>query len=150
MYFDQSALAPGEGIYFNYPLFDFRLYVTSSQFPLMLHDPFPANYPFPSPPSATAFQRDLRTGYMQHWNWSIQQSLGNSRILEVGYVGSKGTQLVSARDINQPAPSDAAFALRPNPRFEDINIIESRASSNYHSLQTRFQQRFSKRRKSVV
>ena len=33
---------------------------------------------------------------------------------------------------------------RPNPRFDDINLLESRANSNYHSLQTRFQQRLSK------
>ncbi|MCC6589968.1 MAG: TonB-dependent receptor [Bryobacterales bacterium] len=144
VYYDQSALAPGEGLYFNPPLFDFRLYVSSAQFPLMLQDPFPANYPFPSPPSATAFQRDLKTAYMQHWNWNIQQSLGNGRVVEMGYVGSKGTHLVSARDINQPGPSVTQFPLRPNPRFDDVNIIESRASSNYHSLQTRFQQRFSR------
>jgi hypothetical protein len=141
VYFDQSALAPGEGLYFNPPYFDFRLFVASAQFPLLLHDPFPANYPFPSPPSATAFDANLRTPYMQHWNLNIQQALGRSRVFEIGYAGSKGTKLISARDINQPAPSVTPFPLRPNPRFEDVNIIESRASSNYHSLQTRFQQR---------
>lgn len=150
VYYDQSPLAPGEGLYFNPPLFDFRLYVTSAQFPLTLQNPFPANYPFPSPPSATAFQRDLKTAYMQHWNWNIQQSLGNGRLVEVGYVGSKGTHLVSARDVNQPAPSVTQFPLRPNPRFDDVNIIESRASSNYHSLQTRFQQRFSRGLSALV
>jgi hypothetical protein len=144
VYYDQSALAPGEGLYFSPPYFDLRLFVTSATFPLLLHDPFPANYPFPSPPSALAFQRDLRTPYMQHWNFNVQQALGRSRVLEISYVGSKGTKLLSARDINQPRPSTAAFYLRPNPRFEDITMLESRGSSVYHSLQTRFQQRFSR------
>jgi hypothetical protein len=143
LYYDQSALAPGEGLYFSPPYFDLRLFVTSATFPLLLHDPFPANYPFPSPPSALAFQRDLRTPYMQHWNFNVQQALGRTRVLEVGYVGSNGTKLLSARDINQPRPSAAPFYLRPNLRFEDITVLESRGSSNYHSLQTRFQQRFS-------
>jgi hypothetical protein len=143
-YYDQSPLAPGEGLYFNAPYYDFRLYVTSAQFPLFLHDPFPANYPFPSPASALAFQRDLRTGYMQQWNFTVQRQLGPARVIEAGYVGSKGTKLISARDINQAPPSAAQFSPRPNPLFGDVNIMESRASSNYHSLQTRFQQRFAR------
>ena len=69
-------------------------------------------------------------------------------VLEVGYVGSKGTKLLTARDINQPRPSvlppGLPFVPRPNPRFDDIDLLESRANSNYHSLQARFQQRFSR------
>jgi hypothetical protein len=85
---------------------------------------------------------------MQHWNANVQQSLGSSRILEIAYVGSKGTKLLTARDINQPQPSVLPPGLpvvpRPDPRFDDIDIIESRANSSYHSLQARFQQRFSR------
>ncbi|MEP7364005.1 MAG: TonB-dependent receptor [Acidobacteriota bacterium] len=142
-YYDQNPLAPGEGLYFNAPYYDFRLYVTSAQFPLFLHDPYPANYPFPSPPSSLSFQRDLRTGYLQHWNFGIQHQLGSNRVAEVAYAGSKGTKLLSARDINQPDPSPTDIPFRPNFLFSDINQLESRANSNYHSLQTRFQQRLS-------
>lgn len=143
LYFDQSALAPGEGLYFSAPYYDFRLFVFDARFPLLLHDPFPANYPIPIPNSATAFQRDLRSPYVQHFNFNIQRSLGSSRALEVGYVGSKGTKLLSARDLNQPGPSAAQFNPRPNPAFGDVTVLESRANSNYHSLQTRLQQRLS-------
>lgn len=143
-YYDQNPLAPGEGLYFNAPYYDFRLYVTSAQFPLFLQDPYPANYPFPSPPSSLAFQRDLRTGYLQHWSFGIQHQLGAGRVVEVAYAGSKGTKLLSARDINQPDPSPADVPLRPNFLFSDINQLESRANSNYHSLQTRFQQSMSR------
>jgi hypothetical protein len=139
-YFDQSSLAPSEGLYFNAPYFDFRFYLTSSQFPLTLYDPFPANYPFPTPPSGFAFQRDLRTPYLQHWSLHLQQELGTGRVVEAGYVGSKGTKLYGARDINQPLPSAAQFNPRPNLRFDDITKLESRADSNYHSLQGSFRQ----------
>ena len=142
-YYDQNPLAPGEGLYFNTPYYDFRLYVTSAQFPLFLHDPYPANYPFPSPPSSLSFQRDLRTGYLQHWNFGIQHQLGSNRVVEAAYAGSAGTKLLSARDINQPDPSPTDIPFRPNFLFSDINQLESRANSNYHSLQTRFQQRLS-------
>ena len=84
---------------------------------------------------------------MQHWNLNVQQQLGRNRVLEVAYVGSKGTKLLTARDINQPQPSvlppGLPFVPRPVPQFDDINMIESRANSNYHSLQARFQQRLS-------
>jgi hypothetical protein len=144
IYYDQSALAPSEGLYFSAPYYDFRTFVALQQFPLMLNDPFPSNYPFPVPGSALAIQRDLRTPYLQQWNFNIQRGLGSGRVLELTYAGTKGTKLVAARDINQPRPSTAAQNLRPNPRFDDISILESRANSIYHSLQARFQQRFSK------
>lgn len=144
VYYDQSALAPGEGLYFNPPYYNFQLFFASEFFPLLLHDPFPRNFPIPVPNSALAFQRDLRTPYMQHWNFNVQRQLGAGRVLEAGYVGSSGSKLISARDINQPGPSAAPFNPRPHRAFDDINILESRASSSYHSLQTRFQQRFAK------
>lgn len=145
VYYDQSALAPGEALYFNRPYFDFNLFFSLPGLPLTVNNPFPAFFPFALPDSALAIQRDLRTAYMQHWSTSVQQQLGRSRVLEVAYVGSKGTKLLSARDINQPQPSvlplGLPFVPRPNPFFDDITQIESRANSRYDSLQVRFQQR---------
>jgi hypothetical protein len=142
VYYDQSALASSEGLYFNSPFFDFNLFFPLPGLPLTLNDPFPAFFPFVLPDTALAFQRDLRTPYVQHWNLSIQQELGNNRILEVAYVGSKGTKLITARDINQPRPSPAPINPRPVLQFDDINLIESRANSSYNSLQVKLQQRF--------
>ncbi len=144
VYYDQSPLAPGEALYFNSPYFDFNLFFPLPGLPLTLDNPFPSFFPFPLPDSALAIQRDLRTAYMQHWNLNVQRQLGQSRVLEVAYVGSKGTKLLSARDINQGVPNATGFVFRPVPQFDDINILESRANSNYHSLQTRFQQRLSR------
>ena len=144
VYYDQPALAPGEGLYFNAPFFDFNLYFPLEGLPLTVNDPFPSNFPVPLPDTALAFQRNLRTAYMQHWNVNLQQQLGQSRLLEIGYAGSKGTKLLTARDINQPRPSTLPFVLRPVQQFDDINLIESRGNSNYHSLQVRLQQRLTR------
>lgn len=147
IYYDTSPLAPGEALYFNRPYFDFNLFFPLQGLPLTLSDPFPAFFPFALPDSAQAIQRDLRTPYMQHWNLSVQRQLGRKRVLEVSYVGSKGTKLLTARDINQPRPSvlppGLPFVPRPVPQFDEINLIESRANSNYRSLQARLQQRLS-------
>ncbi|HKY29119.1 MAG TPA: TonB-dependent receptor [Pyrinomonadaceae bacterium] len=148
IYYDTSPLAPGEALYFNRPFFDFNLFFSVPPLLLLtLSDPFPAFFPIPLPDSAQAVQRDLRTPYMQHWNLNVQQGLGNNCVVELAYVGSKGTKLLTARDLNQPPPSvlppGLPFVPRPDPQFDEINTIESRASSNYHSFQARVQQRLS-------
>jgi len=147
VYYDQSSLAPGEALYFNSPFFDNNIFFSLPGLPLTLSNPFPSFFPFPLPDSALAIQRDLRTAYMQHWNLNVQRELPGNSILEIAYVGSKGTKLLTARDINQPQPSalppGLPFVPRPNPQFDDIDLLESRANSNYHSLQARFQQRLS-------
>ncbi len=142
VYFDQSALAPGEGLYFNAPYFNFRLFFTLPGLPpVTLSDPFPRDFPFPIPQSALAFQRDLRTPYMQHFSVGVQRQIGKQRVAEIAYVGSKGTKLLTARDINQPFASPATPNPRPVPAFDDIDLLQSSASSSYHSLQARLEQR---------
>ena len=147
VYYDQSPLAPGEALYFNSPFFDNNIFFSLPGLPLTLSNPFPSFFPFPLPDSALAMQRDLRTAYMQHWNLNLQQELPGGAIFEIAYVGSKGAKLLTARDINQPQPSalppGLPFVPRPNPQFDDIDLLESRANSNYNSLQARFQQRLS-------
>src|SRR5207237_8406406 len=69
IYYDQSPLAPAEALYFNSPFFDNNIFFSLPGLPLTLNNPFPSFFPFPLPDSALAIQRDLRTGYMQHWNF---------------------------------------------------------------------------------
>ena len=150
IYYNQSSLAPGEGLYFNPPFFDFNAFfplppelVPPRGLPLTLSDPFPSDFPFALPPSALTFQRDLRTPYLQQWNVGVQREIGTGRTVEVAYVGSKGHNLIRGRDINQAdaSPVPAPFNLRPNPRFADIIAVESQARSRYDSLQIQFNQR---------
>jgi hypothetical protein len=141
VYFDQSSLAPSEALYFNQPYFDFSFYFPLPTAPLFLHDPWPANFPLPTPDSALAIQPDLQTGKLHHFSAGVQRQLGRSRAIDVAYVGTRGRQLVAARDMNQPAPSPQPINLRPNPFFADITLIESRAESQYDSLQISFNQR---------
>ena len=143
VYYNQGALATGEGLYFNAPYFDLDLFVPIEGLPpVTLQDPFPQSYPIALPESATAYQPDLQTGRIEHWSFGVQRQLGVSRSIDLAYVGSRGRNLIAARDINQPDPSPAPRNLRPNPRFDDITLIESRGRSAYRALQIKFQQRF--------
>lgn len=62
-----------------------------------------------------AVDRDLRTPYMQQYNIGVQRDLGNNTMIDVRYVGSKGTDLLEARafnqgyDLNSPDTPDHIF-----------------------------------------
>ena len=141
-YYNQGALATSEGLFFNPPYFNLGVYFPAPGLPpLTVYDPFPSNFPVFIPQSATAYQRDLQTPWMEHWNVNVQRQIGRSRALEVAYVGSRGHDLISARDGNQPAASPNPVNLRPNPLYADITLIESRARSLYNSAQIKFVQR---------
>ncbi|HEY4581024.1 MAG TPA: TonB-dependent receptor, partial [Candidatus Acidoferrales bacterium] len=145
VYYNQGALATGEGLYFNAPYFNLSFYFPHPLLPpLTVAAPFAASNRVPFP-SATAFQPDLRTGWLDQWSVGVQRQLGRSRAVEVAYVASRGHGLIAARDLNQPAPMPTPPGvpnLRPNPLFQDITFIESRGSSRYDALQLKFQQRF--------
>ncbi|HET9369996.1 MAG TPA: carboxypeptidase regulatory-like domain-containing protein [Vicinamibacterales bacterium] len=141
--YDQSALAPNEFLYFNTPYYDLNTYfsVPQANYFLTLDDPFPANFPIPLPESATAVQRDLRTAYLHQWNVNVQHQLDDYRTIEVAWVASRGRNLLTARDLNQPEPSPDIPNPRPNPAFADITFLESRGRSSYDALQVRMDQR---------
>jgi hypothetical protein len=142
IHYNHSALAPSEGLYFSAPYFSFSAFFTSPAGLVTLSDPFPRNFPIPTPNSAFGFQRDLRTPFLHEFNVTLQRQLGATRVAEVAYVGSRGRNLIAAKDANQPRPNTAALNLRPDPRFSDITLLESRARSEFDSFQARFQQRY--------
>ncbi|HYK88585.1 MAG TPA: carboxypeptidase regulatory-like domain-containing protein [Acidobacteriota bacterium] len=141
IYFDQSSLAPGEGLYFNKPYYDFKLYFPLPGLPLTLNSPFPADYPLTIPSSALGFDRHLRTPYVQQWNLTFERQLGVNSLVELAYVGSRGNKILSARDLNQPAASSRLPNPRPLTQFADIIFLESRGNSSYCSLQADYRQR---------
>ena len=136
VYYSQSALAPSEALYFSPPYFlsSFYFPIPAAGVFISLSDPFPATFPVPTPPSALSIQRNLETPSLQHWNAAVERQLGRAWSVQLAYTGSRGQDLVSARDANQSAPSAAPLNLRPNPFFSDITLLESRARSRYHAF----------------
>ena len=142
IYYNQGALATSEGLYFNPPYFNLSVYFPGTG-PAAAHARTirsRRNFPVFIPQSATAYQRICRRRGWSTGTSTCSTSLSRSRAIEVGYVGSRGHDLISARDLNQPAASPAVPNLRPNPLFADITLIESRASSEYNALQVKYRQ----------
>jgi hypothetical protein len=114
--------------------------------PLAANTPVYSNYG----PEGDFFAVDpkMRTPYIQNFNLNFQQQLGSKTVLQVGYVGSKGTKLFQFLDINQPSQAQITAAdlgcdcinsysvpRTVAPNFFYLNQEESSASSIYHSLQ---------------
>ena len=78
---------------------------------------------------------DFRTPYVQNFNLNIQQQLSKNTMLQVGYVGSRGTKLSLLRSIN-PVVNGKRLLADQYPTLGSINILETIANSNYSSLQT--------------
>lgn len=121
---------------FGYLGFASRQIYSALSFPL----PDTAYNP-PAPSTATpytqtvvGYDRNLKLPDTLQWNLSLEQAFGKSRAFTLGYVGSAGRRLTVANFLN-PASVNADFALG-----NGLYTISNGSWSNYHSLQTKFQQ----------
>lgn len=124
----------------------------ASAAPFRLVNGYPSGLLDPSSLAPTVMRRaqdaNQRTPYIQQYNVGVQYELWPNLVLDVAYVGNKGTKLPGFRNLNQravitnPDGSQSAGA-RPYPAFGDIQWMENRVSSTYQSLQLRLEKRFS-------
>jgi hypothetical protein len=79
--------------------------------------------------NAAANQRDFRSGYMQQWNFGIQQELAAGAVLEVLYAGSSGVGLPAqwASQMNQLADAHLSLgpALREQVRNPFFGVVQA-------------------------
>ncbi len=86
----------------------------------------------------------LPDGYGQQFSFNIQREIAGSTVVKVGYVGTKGTSRDSSLELNQPVPGPGTIAnRRPYPQYSNLTLSNAAADSNYHSLQIRFEKRYS-------
>jgi hypothetical protein len=88
--------------------------------------------------------------YIQQWSLSVQHEVLPNTLLEVAYVGNKGTHLLGIVDLNQVPlatrvanPTKDANLLRPFLGYDAIQDIAPAYDSNYHSLQISLNRRVS-------
>ena len=96
-----------------------------------------------------------RTPYVQQYNFGIQRQLASDVVLDVAYVGNKGTKLPGFRNLNSRAVltnsnGTQAAGTRPYPAYGDIQWMENRVTSSYNSLQVGLEKRFSKGLSTIV
>jgi hypothetical protein len=106
-------------------------------------------------PSYYGVDRHAPTTYAQQWSASIQQELPGNTLLEIAYVGTKGTDLSLFRRFNTPAQVEIGADLPPRPgdlqslrtfpQLGTIFQIQHIGNSIYHSLQIKAEKRATKR-----
>jgi len=127
----QTALSnpPGPGVYFLMPL--------PGQ---------PLGIPLPDPTTGIALQRrpvavapDLQDGYTRQYSANVQRQFGESTLVQVGYFGYQGRDLLRFRNLNE---FDKTTFARPDPRWSGILLYESAGKSSYNALQVWMKRRF--------
>jgi carboxypeptidase family protein/TonB-dependent receptor-like protein len=88
--------------------------------------------------------RKRRNAYVQNYNATVAHQITNNDLLEAGWVASKSTNVdTSIRNFNQPEPGPGPVQdRRPYPDFATIRMMVSDGNGLYHSLQTRYEHRF--------
>ena len=61
-----------------------------------------------------AVDRNIKTPYMENYNFNIQQQLSSKTVIQVSYVGSQGHRLWRFFDISQPSQAQITAADCPN------------------------------------
>jgi hypothetical protein len=76
----------------------------------------------------------LRMPYSQGWNFGVQRELAGRVLMEVNYVGSKGTRLLRLVDGNPPQPARVAqleaFCVPTNPANQGFNTPTGQCSQS--------------------
>jgi hypothetical protein len=120
-----------------------------SPFPYTLSASNPA---FVRPVTANYLGENFGTPYVQQYNFTVQQQLGSTMSLQVGYVGNGSRKLYAQRDANTPlyVPGGSTSSNVNNRRpylpgtFGAIYELESAANASYNSLQATFTRRLAR------
>ena len=81
-----------------------------------------------------------RDPYVQQWDLTVQRQLASHLMIELAYVGNKGTKLPRSDIINSPAPIQPR---RPFQGFATFFVREARMVSIYNAFQFKADKRFS-------
>ncbi len=126
-------------------------------------DPFngspPGSGQFVTPMTNLTLSPRLPLPYAQDWDLGIQRSLGNDFLLEIGYVGTKGTKLPRFIEGNpavfipgQSSPGNvdqrrlhSGCTLADSPKscvYSSTGLIAGISNSSYNALETSLRKRF--------
>ena len=102
--------------------------------------------------------KNFQTGYLQSYFLGVQQQFGGGWLMDLSYVGNKGTHLQVLADYNQATPGalsatcsknqggttagcTSLLGRRPVAGFGSIEIAYGGGSTNYNSLQFKVEKR---------
>jgi Carboxypeptidase regulatory-like domain/TonB dependent receptor len=97
------------------------------------------------PQNQHTVSRDLKTPYMQNWNFGVEHQFAQDLLVEINYQGSKGTHLASFLNSNDAPPGPGDPELRRRwPAAGAFSELKGIATSRYAALTAKVEKRFSK------
>ena len=144
---DRTVLRGGYGIYVDQPMTSVVLQ-TAGNPPLAIPLTFNGavrldnalDVARPAGLAPQTVDHDFDNAYTQSWNLNVQHQLSPFTLM-VAYVGSKGTHLITRRNINQPAGGarpfpalSASSPILPGAALGNITQTESSGDSSYNAL----------------
>lgn len=106
--------------------------LTLASFPLAASDLAPPALPASKPYNQLgAAERTLRSPRVVQANLALERSIGLGQVVSVGYVGTRGRQLLRTE-------TSAAFS----DDYDVLRLATNGAESDYHSLQAQWRRRF--------
>jgi outer membrane receptor protein involved in Fe transport len=93
-----------------------------------------------NPPTRRATDPNREDSYSRQMTVNLQQQLGASTAVTIGYVGNWSRHNERTRPLNL---IDPATGQRPNPQFSQILLAESSGRATYNALQFSITRRFS-------
>jgi hypothetical protein len=120
----QAALGYASVGFLGYTTFtNISVPIASSAFALSTDPTFPI-------PSVYAYPAHMQLPYTLQWNASLEQAFGKSQTLSFSYVASSGRRLLQQQ----------RYVLSSlNPKFATVYYFPGGITSNYQSLQVKFQ-----------
>ena len=126
--------------------------VTSNPAALTLASPWPVSIAtLAGTNTSNGFQLHAPNAYVQNYSLTVERDLGRGNVLEVAYVGSKGTHLGRQYNINQPFRSMEWYQAYgtnfpvPFPPLSTINYYDFGSNSIYSAGQITVSKRASGR-----
>jgi hypothetical protein len=103
---------------------------------ITLTNPFPLTGGTTGLVSITGTDRHLRNPYVQQWSLTVEHDMGWQAGLRLSYVGTKATQLIYRRDLNQVPASTKPWsqAEAPYPLYSHTYMYSNGAVQSYNGF----------------
>jgi hypothetical protein len=133
---------------FNPPFRSPQTFNNSSAAIITLSDPFPSTVSVGSLSTPVGTARNFKTAVITEWSLGVQRQLSSTFLVDVTYLGTKGTHIPLVYNINQPpavpgATTAQVNASRPIQGYGNINFTDTSANSSYNALLAKVEKRAS-------